>query len=89
MTIAYFSISGLDILGALEDFGAEKKNELVDWIYSLQVRTLSSHHHKSKSSFAIKSNIWKAIFLKFTGSTLFLRPEFISEKYKFEFKYYF
>ena len=37
MTIAYFSISGLDILGALEDLGQEKKTELIDWIYSLQV----------------------------------------------------
>jgi hypothetical protein len=39
MTIAYFSISGLDILGALDDFEPEKKKELVDWIYSLQVLT--------------------------------------------------
>jgi len=37
MTIAYFSISGLDILGALDDLGSEKKSEIVDWIYSLQV----------------------------------------------------
>ncbi len=37
MTIAYFSISGLDILGALEDLGHEKRTELIDWIYSLQV----------------------------------------------------
>ncbi len=38
MTIAYFSISGLDMLGALEDLGHEKKKELIDWIYSLQVK---------------------------------------------------
>ena len=38
MTIAYFSISGLDILGALDELGADRKAELIDWIYSLQVR---------------------------------------------------
>jgi len=40
MTIAYFSISGLDILGALDDLGAEKKSELIEWIYTLQVSFL-------------------------------------------------
>ncbi len=40
MTIAYFSFSGLDILGALDDFEPENKKELVDWIYSLQVLNL-------------------------------------------------
>ena len=37
MTIVYFSISGLDILDALEDLGPEKKNQLIEWIYTLQV----------------------------------------------------
>lgn len=54
MTIAYFSISGLDILGALDDdLGAEKKLELIDWIYSLQVDLLE---------FFVIAHIWYSTY---------------------------
>ncbi|XP_060565878.1 geranylgeranyl transferase type-1 subunit beta-like, partial [Ruditapes philippinarum] len=36
MTIAFFAISGLDMLNAL-DVLEKEKNDIIDWIYSLQV----------------------------------------------------
>ncbi|XP_045216275.2 geranylgeranyl transferase type-1 subunit beta-like [Mercenaria mercenaria] len=36
MTIAFFAISGLDMLNALDTLEKDKKN-IIDWIYSLQV----------------------------------------------------
>lgn len=37
MTLAFFGISGLDILNELDTFSNDTKNELIDWIYSLQI----------------------------------------------------
>jgi geranylgeranyl transferase type-1 subunit beta len=37
LTIAFFSISGLDILNALDVLDEEKKEHIIDWIYRLQV----------------------------------------------------
>lgn len=37
MTIAYFSISGLDILGALDSLDQTNKTNIINWIYNLQV----------------------------------------------------
>lgn len=37
LTIAYFAISGLDILDSLNEFSDEEKNSAIDWIYKLQV----------------------------------------------------
>lgn len=37
LTIAFFAISGLDVLGAIEELSEEKRRNLIDWIYSLQV----------------------------------------------------
>lgn len=34
--MAFFAISGLDLLGALDEIGKEKA-AIVEWIYSLQV----------------------------------------------------
>ena len=40
MTILFFAISGLDVLGSLEkSLNEERKRQIVDWIYSLQVET--------------------------------------------------
>ena len=40
MSILFFAISGLDILGSLErSISEERKRDIVDWIYSLQVET--------------------------------------------------
>jgi geranylgeranyl transferase type-1 subunit beta len=39
ITIAYFCLSGLDLLGALEVKTTEKdRSEWADWIWSLQAR---------------------------------------------------
>ena len=38
MTLVFFTISGLDLLGTLDrKISPEQKKEIVDWIYSLQV----------------------------------------------------
>jgi geranylgeranyl transferase type-1 subunit beta len=37
LTIAFFAISGLDILNALDVLDEKKKGHIIDWIYRLQV----------------------------------------------------
>jgi geranylgeranyl transferase type-1 subunit beta len=38
-TIAFFAVSGLDLLGKLdESLNPEAKQRIIDWLYSLQVR---------------------------------------------------
>ncbi|KAL4717168.1 hypothetical protein ACJJTC_017055 [Scirpophaga incertulas] len=37
VTIAYFSVSGLDVLGAISSISQELKSRIIDWIYRLQV----------------------------------------------------
>ena len=40
MTILFFAISGLDVLGALEDsLSYERRTEIIEWIYSCQADT--------------------------------------------------
>ena len=36
VTIAYFALSGLDLLGALHEVEKDRVN-IIEWIYSLQV----------------------------------------------------
>lgn len=36
MTMAFFAISGLDLLGALDEIESERL-DIIKWIYSLQV----------------------------------------------------
>ncbi|CAK1542184.1 unnamed protein product [Leptosia nina] len=38
VTIAYFSVSGLDVLGSLSSISIELRNRIIDWIYRLQVQ---------------------------------------------------
>ncbi|XP_063230237.1 geranylgeranyl transferase type-1 subunit beta isoform X2 [Bacillus rossius redtenbacheri] len=37
LTLAFFAISGLDILNALDTLNEDEKSEICDWIYKLQV----------------------------------------------------
>lgn len=37
ITITYFAISGLDVLNALDTIPEEKKQNIIEWIYSLQI----------------------------------------------------
>lgn len=37
LMIAYFALSGLDLLNSLDEIGEQAKSEAIDWIYSLQV----------------------------------------------------
>jgi geranylgeranyl transferase type-1 subunit beta len=37
LTFAFFAISGLDLLGALDDYSKQEKQDAINWIYRLQV----------------------------------------------------
>ncbi|XP_066977343.1 geranylgeranyl transferase type-1 subunit beta [Macrobrachium rosenbergii] len=37
MTVLFFTLSGLDLLNALEELGDSEKKNIIDWIYSLQI----------------------------------------------------
>ena len=38
MTLAFFGLSGLDMLGLLDDtLSAERKKQIIDWIYTHQI----------------------------------------------------
>jgi len=37
LTIAFFALSGLDVLNSLDSLSDKNKQEIIDWIYSLQV----------------------------------------------------
>jgi Prenyltransferase, beta subunit len=37
LTIAFFAISGLDVLNALDVLDEEKRKHIIDWIYRLQI----------------------------------------------------
>lgn len=63
MTIAYFAISGLDILNALDSINEERKKHIIEWIYSLQIvndeelvsgfqgsSTINTIHNKDKNA---------------------------------------
>ena len=42
ITIAYFCVSGLQLLGCLEEkISPEQRNGSIDWIWSLQARTFA------------------------------------------------
>lgn len=36
-TIAFFSVSGIDVLDSLDLISEDSKKNIIDWIYSLQV----------------------------------------------------
>lgn len=36
-TIAFFAVSGIDVLDELDSISQESKKNIIDWIYSLQV----------------------------------------------------
>lgn len=52
MTVAFFALSGLDLLGAVEDLTGEQKQDAIEWIYRLQVKSSGS-----KSGFQASSMI--------------------------------
>lgn len=35
--VAYFTISGLDILNSLNEFSKEERENIIKWLYSLQI----------------------------------------------------
>ena len=37
MTILYFGLSGLDMLNALDSISAKEKQEMIEWIYAMQL----------------------------------------------------
>ena len=44
MTLAYFCLSGLDILDALDEKGSEEQQGWVEWIYAQQVVSQTESH---------------------------------------------
>ena len=60
LTIAFFAISGLDLLNSLDIINSDK-SEIINWIYSLQIIP-----RKSKCNFEIKIKIYfKTFFISF------------------------
>lgn len=47
LTIAFFAISGLDVLNALDVLDGEKRKHIIDWIYRLQVLPDGSERSES------------------------------------------
>lgn len=37
MTLAFFGLSGLDVLGALDTIPPKRKEEMINWIYAQQI----------------------------------------------------
>lgn len=58
LTLLYFAVSGLDVLGALDKI--ENKSRIIDWIYSLQVLPPAGQtgmiHQSFSSNFAIRGD---------------------------------
>ncbi|KAK7083123.1 Geranylgeranyl transferase type-1 subunit beta [Halocaridina rubra] len=42
MTVLFFTLSGLDLLDALDELGENERKNIIDWIYSLQIIPLKS-----------------------------------------------
>ena len=43
LTVAFFALSGLDVLGALSEI-ADDRDTVIEWIYSMQVPSSQSGH---------------------------------------------
>ena len=37
MTLVFFAVSGLDVLGSLESLSAKEREDIVEWIYAQQI----------------------------------------------------
>ena len=37
MTILFFALSGLDILGGIEEISSDRRKETIEWIYAQQI----------------------------------------------------
>lgn len=57
VTIAYFSVAGLDILGAMPTLNVELKSKIIDWIYLLQVHPDKENGDMSKCGFQGSSTV--------------------------------
>ncbi|KAL8610793.1 hypothetical protein ACOMHN_016776 [Nucella lapillus] len=63
MTIAFFALSGLDLLGALHEVEKDK-SAFIDWIYSLQVLPNSSGSNVSQCGFRGSSTMGHSYYAK-------------------------
>ena len=55
LTLAFFLISGLDLLNALDDLSAKEKMQAIDWIYRLHVKEGGSRDGFQASSMVPES----------------------------------
>lgn len=46
VTIAYFSVAGLDVLGAISTVNLDLRSRIIEWLYMLQV-----HPNKESKAF--------------------------------------
>ncbi|KAF9823837.1 hypothetical protein SFRURICE_013374 [Spodoptera frugiperda] len=57
VTIAYFSVSGLDVLGAISSVSLDLKTRIIEWIYRLQVHPDKNNGDMSMCGFQGSSTI--------------------------------
>ncbi|KAJ8718510.1 hypothetical protein PYW08_002747 [Mythimna loreyi] len=57
VTIAYFSVSGLDVLGAISTVSLDLRNRIIEWIYRLQVHPDKNNGDVSMCGFQGSSTI--------------------------------
>lgn len=53
LTLAFFALSGLDLLHALDTIPEEEQKHIIEWIYSLQILP-SETIHSSRCGFQVK-----------------------------------
>ncbi|XP_076443833.1 geranylgeranyl transferase type-1 subunit beta-like [Babylonia areolata] len=63
MTIAFFALSGLDLLGALHEI-EDDKLDIIEWIYSLQVLPNSSGTNSSQCGFRGSSTMGHSFYAR-------------------------
>ncbi|XP_045538812.1 geranylgeranyl transferase type-1 subunit beta [Papilio machaon] len=57
VTIAYFSVAGLDVLGSITSISIELRSRIIDWLYLLQVQPRKSDGDMSTCGFQGSSTI--------------------------------
>ncbi|KAF2359125.1 PFTB repeat [Trinorchestia longiramus] len=67
MTVLFFALSGLDILGALEEIPKNECEEIIEWIYTLQLTSSDGHKYGGFRGGHCISNIFAATPTKAEG----------------------
>lgn len=75
VTIAYFSVAGLDVLGSISAISLDLRSRIIEWLYRLQV------HPDKESKWFIHFNFLKSIlkFIQFMTSLVFSRSFIVQQ----------